>query len=190
MTLNNLALMFGPNWLKSPQGDIGDLNDAAQQSAVALVILEAPPGSEISIALGISVASASTARSQQHQERRQLEQQHSPTSPSSPNSLRSANSPRQNSRLASYPSSPREHEGTSEATTVIKSFAIEEAFSLADNDRDGKIDRAEFETMIRALGYIVDSTKLNEFFAAADKDHDNAVNLDQIRKLVRSQYCS
>lgn len=62
MSLQNLALMFGPNLMRSPQGQLGDLNDTSIQADIVNSILNAQPGSKLCDVLGINIKTSSPER--------------------------------------------------------------------------------------------------------------------------------
>lgn len=176
MTLGNLALMFGPNWMRSPMGEMGDLADIPAQTAVAQAILEAPPGSALYGALGFP---AQPAR---------------PASPSSPPPARSPNarlmmyasngsaassapggSPPKGTRLSSPGPPVAPH-----AMVPTVPFGLSEAFAILDGDKDGKIGLLEFSECVRGMGYVIDSSKVKDIFTGVDKDRDGEVTREQI----------
>lgn len=54
-------------------------------------------------------------------------------------------------------------------------------FKSIDRDGNGKLDKAELQTAVKAAGLTVSSRRLNDFFSDMDLNNDGYVSFDEWR---------
>ncbi|KAL3892226.1 hypothetical protein ACJMK2_004455 [Sinanodonta woodiana] len=64
---------------------------------------------------------------------------------------------------------------------------IEEAFSIFDRDRDGKISVDELRYLVREIGYNPTENELRDLMKYADKNKSGVIEINEFKRLLQEQ---
>eukprot|EP00040_Diaphanoeca_grandis_P018256 m.95896 g.95896 ORF g.95896 m.95896 type:complete len:390 (+) comp26853_c0_seq1:144-1313(+) len=147
MPLANVALMFAPNWMRSPKGAIGDITDQTPQTRTTETILSAPSGTDIYNVLYPSKGGGNKSGGN-----------------------KGGGNSTGNSAVTSAASSPLKQSSQDildrRATYTDDNVrpSADDVFDVFDVDGDDHINEEEFFDCARTLGNIISASELNQIF--------------------------
>eukprot|EP00039_Didymoeca_costata_P001225 m.50866 g.50866 ORF g.50866 m.50866 type:complete len:428 (+) comp10690_c0_seq1:294-1577(+) len=181
---NNLALMFGPSFLRSPNGALDEIRDAGHRSAVLMEMLKAKKNSPLGELLADARGRKAVSPKKSAGPETPTEQSAgSSESPKSPHLARQRSYAKKGSPLKKLA-----------MDTVLHTMAVSttDAFKLFDKDNNGTIDQEGMSTILRAQGHVLSNSELRQLFKALDINGDGLIDEQEFQmasshQILRSQ---